>query len=191
MRFFDCPISPIADTRRSRILHTLITAILSLCILANMVFIFEMSTEDKTESSDRSGEITDVVVDVVYPDFDQRPIAEQESIFQRVHNFIRKLAHFSEFAILGFLTALLASHLAARFSSVTTIIQWFVPAGFCLVYAAADEIHQIFTERGAAVRDVLLDFAGALCGVLVARVAVWIACMIAHKLNERKGGDVV
>ena len=190
MRFLNCPIAPASDTRRGRILHTLITVLLSLCILANMALIFGLSSEDRSESSDRSGEITDAVVDVVYPDFDERPAAEQESIFQRVHKFIRKLAHFSEFAILGFLTALLAAHLAARFSAVTPLVQWVGPLALCLIYAASDEIHQIFTERGPAVRDVLLDFAGVLCGVLAARVLVWIACMIAHKLNGRKGGNV-
>ena len=186
MRFFDCPIAPLADTRRSRVLHTLITVLLSLCVLANMAMIFCMSAEDRAESGDRSGEIADAVVDVVYPDFEQRPVAEQESIFQKVHKFIRKLAHFSEFALLGFLTAFLVVHLAARFSRLTAILQWLAPAAFCLAYAASDEIHQMFTERGPAVTDVLLDFAGAMCGILVARVIVWIACTVVCKARARR-----
>lgn len=186
MRFFNCPIPPIADTRRSRVLHTLITVLLSICVLANMAMIFSMSAEDRTESGDRSGEIADVVVDVMYPDFDQRPAVEQESIFQKVHKFIRKLAHFSEFALLGFLTALLVAHLAARFSRLTAVLQWLVPAAFCLAYAASDEIHQMFTERGPAVTDVLLDFVGAICGILIARAVVWCICTVVCKARARR-----
>ena len=191
MRFFDCPIAPLADTRRSRVLHTLITVLLSLCVLANMAMIFCMSAEDRTESGDRSGEIADVVVDVMYPDFDQRPAAEQESIFQKVHKFIRKLAHFSEFALLGFLTAFLVAHLAARFLRLTAILQWVRPAAFCLLYAASDEIHQMFSERGPAVTDVFLDFAGAICGILAARVIVWIASAVIAKVHVRREKGVI
>ena len=186
MRFFNCPIFSIADTRRSRVLHTLITVLLSICVLANMAMIFSMSAEDRAESGDRSGEIADVVVDVIYPDFDQRPAVEQESIFQKVHKFIRKLAHFSEFALLGFLTALLVAHLAARFSRLTAILQWLVPAAFCLAYAASDEIHQMFAERGPAVTDVLLDFVGAICGILIARAVVWCVCTVVCNARARR-----
>ena len=186
MRFFNCPISPIADTRRRRVLHTLITVLLSICVLANMAMIFSMSAEDRAESGDRSGEIADVVVDVIYPDFDQRPAVEQESIFQKVHKFIRKLAHFSEFALLGFLSTLLVAHLAVRFSRLTAVLQWLVPAAFCLAYAASDEIHQMFTERGPAVTDVLLDFAGAICGILIARAVVWCVCTVVCKARARR-----
>ena len=191
MRFFDCPISPVADTRRSRVLHTLITVLLSLCVLANMAMIFRMSAEDRSESGDRSGEIADAVVDVVYPDFEQRPVAEQESIFQKVHKFIRKLAHFSEFALLGFLTAILVTHLAARYSRLTPVLQWMMPAAFCLLYAASDEIHQIFTERGPSVTDVLLDFTGAICGILVARIIIWIACTVIAKAHAQREKGVI
>ena len=185
MRFFDCPIPPIADTRRGRILHTLITVFLCLCIFIDMAFIFTMSSESKTDSGDRSGEIADVVVDVVYPDFDQLPAAKQESILQKVHKFIRKFAHFSEFAILGWLTALLVAHLASRFSAITPVFQWFSPAAFCFAYAASDEIHQIFTQRGHSVRDVLLDCVGVVCGILVARLMVWVVCLIACRVGNR------
>ena len=187
MRFFDCPISPVADTRRSRVLHALITVLLSLWVLANMAMIFSMSAEDRAESGDRSGEIADAVVDVVYPDFEQRPVAEQESIFQKVHKFIRKLAHFSEFALLGFLTAFLV----ARYSRLTAVLQWLMPAAFCLAYAASDEIHQIFTERGPSVTDVLLDFTGAICGILVARIIIWIACTVIAKAHAQREKGVI
>ena len=48
------------------------------------------------------------------------------------------------------------------------------------VYAASDEIHQAFVPgRGPAVTDVLLDSAGALCGILI-------VCLIVRAVCRRK-----
>ena len=48
------------------------------------------------------------------------------------------------------------------------------------VYAASDEIHQAFVPgRGPAVTDVLLDSAGALCGILI-------VCLIVRAVCQRK-----
>ena len=48
------------------------------------------------------------------------------------------------------------------------------------VYAASDEIHQAFVPgRGSAVTDVLLDSAGALCGILI-------VCLIVRAVCQRK-----
>ncbi len=191
MRFFD-PALPVAERARcSRVWHILITVLLSFCLILNMAWIFRMSDEDTEASGDRSGELTDAVVDVIYPNFSERPIREQESIFQKVHQCIRKLAHFSEFMLLGFLSALLIAHLASRFSISAAWLQWSIPALFCLLYAASDEIHQIFTDRGASVTDVLIDFVGAAVGILVARSIVWLIFLVLCKRYDRrtKGDD--
>jgi len=68
---------------------------------------------------------------------------------------LRKLAHFCEYAILG---ALL---LRARDRTELA-----VAAG--VVYAATDELHQHFVPgRHAALRDVAIDAAGVLAGVVL------------------------
>jgi VanZ family protein len=73
---------------------------------------------------------------------------------------LRKLAHVTEYAILG---ALLLR--ATRRPGLAL--------GLATLYAASDEVHQHFVEgRHAAVVDVLIDGIGALVGVLVwSRVA--------------------
>jgi VanZ family protein len=77
---------------------------------------------------------------------------------------LRKIAHFCEYAILGFLLVR-----ATRRE----------PVAFALgvLYAASDEIHQHFVPgRHAAVRDVAIDSAGVLVGVLAARrIRAWSA----------------
>lgn len=68
---------------------------------------------------------------------------------------LRKLAHFCEYAILG---ALLLRALGRE--------TYAVAAG--VVYAATDELHQHFVAgRHAAFRDVAIDAAGVLTGVLL------------------------
>lgn len=74
---------------------------------------------------------------------------------------LRKIAHFCEYAILGLLLvrALGREPLAAA-------------AG--IAYAGTDELHQHFVRgRHAAWRDILIDSAGILAGVLVARRLRW------------------
>ena len=90
------------------------------------------------------------------------------------HTLLRKAAHFSEFALLGFLTAGLLLWVSHRFLPMKPLATWLIPAAFTLLYAASDEIHQIFTNRGPRVTDVLIDFAGALFGILLIHCAVWL-----------------
>ena len=77
---------------------------------------------------------------------------------------LRKIAHFSEFALLAFLTenALFACRKAIM--PVSTVI-------FAAVYACTDEFHQIFVDgRGCRAFDVLIDSAGALVGAVAAAI---------------------
>jgi VanZ family protein len=70
---------------------------------------------------------------------------------------LRKIAHFCEYAVLGLLLL--------RATGRETVA---LAAG--VLYAASDEVHQHFVAgRHAAFRDVAVDSAGVLFGVLAAR----------------------
>jgi VanZ family protein len=76
---------------------------------------------------------------------------------------LRKIAHFCEYAILG---ALLLRALGREVPAIA--------AG--VAYAATDELHQHFVAgRHAAVRDVAIDAAGVLAGVLLLQSRLWSA----------------
>jgi VanZ family protein len=70
---------------------------------------------------------------------------------------LRKLAHFTEYAVLGAL--------------VLRAVRREPPAvALGVAYAASDELHQHFVPgRHAALRDVAIDAAGVLAGVLAGR----------------------
>jgi VanZ family protein len=77
-----------------------------------------------------------------------------------IHFITRKLAHFTEYAILGFL--------AAR--AFRTYPRWFlISAILIVVYALLDEYHQSFVpSRTASIFDSFIDMAGGISALIFA-----------------------
>jgi VanZ family protein len=77
----------------------------------------------------------------------------------------RKLAHFTEYAILG----LLAARAFRTSSHITIRRRWFwISLGLIVVYALLDEYHQTFVpSRTGSVFDSLIDMAGGLTALVV------------------------
>jgi VanZ family protein len=82
-----------------------------------------------------------------------------------IHFTVRKLSHFAEYAVLGFLAA------RAFASSKREIFKqrWFSLSLFLVViYALLDEYHQSFVpSRGASIYDCLIDTSGGLAALLI------------------------
>lgn len=116
--------------------------------------IFSMSMQTATESSAVSGGLL------------QKLLAEIKNIFgieldfRMFHNLFRKLAHFTEFFMLGILSAGFLKSI--KIKPLYSLI-------YCLLVACADETIQYFTGAGRAaqIRDVLIDFSGSAMAVLV------------------------
>ncbi len=91
-------------------------------------------------------------------------------------HFLRKLAHFTEFGILGAELSLLL-HLRGRQSR-----QGFVNCAFAGLSAAViDESLQLLSKRGSQVQDVLLDFCGYMVGLLL-------CSLIYRSVSQKQGG---
>ena len=86
------------------------------------------------------------------------------------NQLLRKLGHFTEFAVLGvFVTGVFRN--AKNFTL-------FKPLGLCLFTAVCDETLQLFIAgRSGNVRDIWIDFSGALLGTLL----TWLV----YKLRKR------
>ena len=81
--------------------------------------------------------------------------------------FTRKIAHFTEYAILGFLAAR-----AFRTSPNLAISRrWFwISAALIVVYALVDEYHQSFVpSRTASIFDSFIDMSGGLAALIFLR----------------------
>ena len=88
-----------------------------------------------------------------------------EATLQTIHFVVRKLAHFTEYAVLGFLAAR-----AFSTSSVRSLKRrWFLIALFLIVmYALLDEYHQSFVpSRTASIYDSMIDSIGGVAGLLI------------------------
>ena len=74
---------------------------------------------------------------------------------------IRKLAHFTEYLILGFLIYNLISEFTIKDLIIYSIL-------ICILFACLDEMHQLFIDgRSAKIFDVLIDSAGSICGIII------------------------
>lgn len=113
-----------------------------------MFLIFLMSSFDATESANQSNFIVNIITDIF----------KIENI-ELLSLIIRKLAHFTEYLILGFLTINMLNKNDISKKYLISIL-------ICIIYATSDEIHQIFVPgRACQIRDVLIDSIGSITGV--------------------------
>lgn len=83
---------------------------------------------------------------------------------------LRKVAHFSEFAVLGVFFAWFWGMLACK-----PILRYSLPLPCGICVAAIDETIQIFSPgRYCSIKDVAIDSSGVITGVLVLCVAVYL-----------------
>ena len=128
--------------------------ILGLLVLLTLAFIWGNSLLPRTESQEISrGLLAELCAALEHVGLHIDP--------QNDH-WLRKLAHFGEFGLLGAELGLLLC-LNRRQS-----VQGFVNCAFAgLAVAVTDEALQLISNRGSQVQDVLLDFAGFLTGLLL------------------------
>ena len=134
-----------------------------LCALV-YVWIFSNSLKTGEQSSSQSQAVTDAVQDavgVIAPDSNIANATGEE--YQKLHNAIRTLAHFSEFLLLGFL-------LACCCFSYTRVKKWFlVPLSLVIVTPVIDEFLQTLTkDRAMEFIDVIVDMVGGFLGFALA-----------------------
>ena len=143
--------------------HSILLSLL--LVIAVMVIIYCFSAQTGAESGAMSGRITRWVLNLVVPGFGDFSQEKQEAIRSAVSFVVRKLAHFSEYALLGFSLML---HIAQIEKKITVRFPWLWSWCVGTLYAASDEFHQGFVAgRGPSVRDVMIDSSGVIAGTLL------------------------
>ena len=151
--------------------------ILFILLAACMIMIFLFSSQNAEISGNLSEGITYRIACIFVQDFKTFSTEKQTEIVEGMHFYIRKAAHFSEYALLGMLTFLNACQ---YFSKTKT--RFLITLPFCLLYASADEFHQLFVPgRSGKVIDVLIDSSGALLGVLF----LWIIMVVRDRTTKK------
>jgi VanZ family protein len=168
---------------RTGLQRTWVRILLTVLTLATMGMIFLFSTENAEKSDETSGYITKQVIDVLHPDYAKYELKKQKSLYDSIQTVIRKMAHYTEFALLGFLMRLcLESWFGRR--------KWLSPASWALstLYAGSDELHQILIDgRSGQWTDILLDSAGVLSGVLL---AVLILFLVRKRATRKETSEI-
>ena len=132
-------------------------------------FVFFMSARPAAESGAMSMEVVRKIINFVVPGFGDLPSADQLHWLDRLDHIVRKIAHFSEFALLGVLILNLVLQFAkpAGIQALTAKragLAW----ALATAYAATDEVHQVFVPgRSCLPTDVCIDSAGALVGIFI------------------------
>lgn len=126
-----------------------------------MGVIFFMSAQPSVESEETSSYVAEIVY-VLYDLFLSGTVHLSRTDFIELYlQPIRKLAHFTEFAILGIL-------LYINIREYTDKRNFIYALSAAVLYAMSDEFHQLFVEnRYCSLNDVLIDSFGALCGILL------------------------
>lgn len=148
-------------------------------IIINCITIFYFSNQVAETSSGSSGRIVSFIAEVL-PFIKNMSETEKETICSEVlQPIVRKTAHFSVYALLGFLTMNFALTYKGR-NFQKGLYSWL----FGTVYAITDEIHQLFIQgRSGELRDVCIDSLGVLTGIILTLI-IFKLCKKIKQKNE-------
>lgn len=130
--------------------------ILIILLIIWMITVFCFSNQQGETSGSTSGKVIKAILKIFTKDVSEEKI-------QKLQLPIRKLAHFTIFAIGGVLAIMLLNQYNIPLMKKIIYSQLIIT-----IYAATDEFHQRFIPgRTASIWDVLIDSAGALTAILI------------------------
>ncbi len=149
-------------------------------------FIFCMSAQTATKSSEVSGGLIFKLSEILISDFKYKDLISQQAIVESLQFIIRKSAHFLIYAALGLNLCGFVSTFKVGFRKL-----FFIPFFACVLYAISDEVHQLYVMgRSCELRDVIIDSSGAVLGIFVFILILKIIIrMLSNKSGEWEKGD--
>ena len=153
-----------ALSRKMKIFHWILASL----IIATLLFIWIQSMLPVSVSVEHSTSVGKAVISVFPSD---SPLADF------IMENIRKIAHFTEFGLLGLEVSLYVILFIRRFRKSVPLSLAF---GFFVAFI--DESIQMLSDRGSAIRDMWLD----ILGFLSLTVITYAIAYLTHKLRKRK-----
>lgn len=154
---------------------TYITVILFVLVISTTVFIFCNSSKNIEATYHDS----DSVVEMIKPIIDETSFEKEYTI----DFWVRKAAHGIEFCFLGICVAALLLHIKKRYQRRLLGFGFF----YLLLVAVIDEFIQSFNERTSCVEDIVIDFCGAVAGLLLVMLLIVLYKFI-KKMSNKSGG---
>lgn len=139
----------------------IIRIILVIMLLGTFGLIFNFSSQDSERSGSTSQKITEAITKNI-KSIQELNKDDKARVIDEIENVIRKIAHFSIYALVGILLmALLNTY------SINENNKIFYTIIIGLIYAMSDEFHQCFVlGRSGQVSDIILDTLGVAVGGL-------------------------
>lgn len=133
----------------------------ALCV---MYMIYSFSAQDGAQSAGLSYKISAKIIVTADETFDLRLTYEQRELYiEKIHYYVRKAAHFTEYFLLAATVALPLYVYGMR-----GIFLILFTGAFCVGFACLDEYHQSFVAgRTPSKKDVYIDSFGAFTGILI------------------------
>ena len=136
---------------------TTIRIILIILILLWMYIVFGFSGQNGEESSGISFKISMLLT------------KNNEDIAKTIEPYVRKIAHFSEYAVGGILIFLLL----LTFEKISPITRNILSIVITIIYAISDEVHQLYIPgREGKIVDVYIDTLGIITGILFINIII-------------------
>ena len=162
----------LTDRERTPVRLIVLRVLFTLFAAGTVVFIFSNSMQSGAASGLRSAAVTEWL---------NGGLARVGVGWRFSERLVRKLGHFSEYALLGFWLMLSLRVYTRR---ILSYISW--PLFFGLLAGVLDEGIQMFADgRRSDVRDVVIDFSGVVFGLLAALFLLLLVRMF-HVLRESK-----
>lgn len=132
-----------------------------ICVLLWMSIIFSFSNQQGESSGSTSKRVSEVIVNIIdiqnkYTD------TEKEALIKQIEPLIRKLAHYTFYAVGGILIA----NCVYQFCKKENILIG-TSTAIGVIYAISDELHQLMIAgRNGNIKDVLIDSLGIVTGIM-------------------------
>lgn len=150
--------------------------IFAILTIATFVTIFIFSSQNGNESGSTSRNFTRKVIEILQIDKNLNE-SEKENLIENSQFVIRKLAHFTIYAIAGInIYGFFNTYDINKKNKILGVLL------VGIVYAISDEIHQMFSgNRTPAIKDVMIDSCGVLFGIFTFLILNKIIKMIKNK----------
>lgn len=149
-----------------------------------MSTVFSFSNEQGESSSNTSKKVSRMIVNIIDIQVNYTE-TKKEELIEQIEPVIRKLAHYTIYAIGGIIIANCVNQFCKKEKLLigTSII-------IGVLYAATDELHQLMVAgRSGNIKDVLIDSLGVITGIMFFLLVKGVCKKIASKKIENKGGE--
>lgn len=152
----------------------------TILVIIWMLTIFYFSHQQGEGSSSTSKKVSTAIVNIF--DIKHEMQTEQRNeLVEKIEPFIRKLAHYTIYAIGGILIMnCMYAYIKADQKAVASA------SSIGVLYAVTDEIHQLFVNgRSGRIVDVVIDSIGIFTGIVAYLIITKIVEIIVDKANRK------